>query len=376
MRLRRWAFGWCATALCATGVWVAAARAADPTMTPVPATTKAAADPFAPPAWVRSATRPSGRPAKPGPRPVDGVDHVVLISVDGCRPDLLLRGDTPNLHALFRGGAYTFWAKTTPNANTLPSHTSMLTGVAPRKHGIEWNRDLPLARPLYSNAPTVFYQAKRHGYRTGMAAGKSKFDFLTVPGTLDYESVPEKTGKDTDVAVAAAKILTSEKPDVMFVHLPGNDGAGHKFGWGTPEQMAALADADAAVGVVLAALGDAGLDQRTVVIVTADHGGAGKNHLPEDARSRHIPWIVSGPGVRAGLDLTTDAELEVRTEDSFATICWLLGIPLDPKLDGKPVAAAFKAPAPDKPKGTAAKDAGTADAELLRDAPAATTAKP
>src|SRR5688572_31117328 len=70
--------------------------------------------------------------------------RVLVISVDGLRPDLLLRSDTPNMHRLFRSGCYTFWARTVPQGITLPSHTSMLTGVTPRRHGIEWNRDLPL----------------------------------------------------------------------------------------------------------------------------------------------------------------------------------------------------------------------------------------
>lgn len=346
IRRRAWMF--CATA--AVGLLPAAwAADAKPAARPEP--------PASAPAWVKESAR-GIKPTEPGDRPIGAVDHVVVISIDGARPDLLLRGDAPNLRKLYRKGAFSFWARTTPNAITLPSHTSMLTGVNPRKHGIEWNRDLPLSEPVYPGAPTAFYHAKRHGYRTGMAAGKSKFDFLMVPGTLDAEWVPEKTVKDTDVADAAAKIILADKPDLMFVHLAGVDTAGHAFGWGSEKQMQALANADEAVGQVIAAVEEAGLGGRTVYIVSADHGGAGRNHGPDDARSRHIPWIASGPGVKQGRDLTTDAELEVNTEDTFATALWLLGIPLDPKIDGKPVKAAFDVPA-DPP------------AELLKDAPAA-----
>ena len=52
--------------------------------------------------------------------------------------------------------------------------------------------------------------------------------------------------------------------------------------------------------------------------------------------------------MRKGLDLTSDADLEIRTEDTFATACWLLGIPLDLKrIDGRPVRSAFFKPDPD-----------------------------
>jgi arylsulfatase A-like enzyme len=67
-------------------------------------------------------------------------------------------------------------------------------------------------------------------------------------------------------------------------------------------------------------------------------------HGPNDPRSRHIPWIVVGPGVRANYDLTRAADLHVNTEDTFATACYVLGIPLPADIDGKPVLAIFEKP--------------------------------
>jgi len=52
-----------------------------------------------------------------------------MISIDGGRPDLLLRAGMPNLRRLMREGSYSMWAKTTAQAVTLPLHMSMLTGV-------------------------------------------------------------------------------------------------------------------------------------------------------------------------------------------------------------------------------------------------------
>jgi arylsulfatase A-like enzyme len=75
----------------------------------------------------------------------------------------------------------------------------------------------------------------------------------------------------------------------------------------------------------------------TVVLVTSDHGGAGRTHGPDDPRSREIPWIIAGPGIRGNLDLTTDADLDIRTEDTFATLCYLLGIDVPQPIDGRPV---------------------------------------
>ena len=171
-----------------------------------------------------------------------------------------------------------------------------------------------------------------------MAAGKSKFVTLNVPGSIDHLFVPTTDSMGNDgVADAAVDFEARYKPGFLFVHLPQTDNAGHKSGWASPPYMAALHDADACVGRILKAIDDAGLTGSTVVIVTADHGGAGRGHGPDDPRSRHIPWICVGPGIRPGLDLTTYGDLQVDTEDTFSTVCWLLDVPVTRKVEGKPV---------------------------------------
>src|SRR4051812_11186656 len=68
------------------------------------------------------------------------VSRMLIISIDGCRPDLLLRADAPTIHGLLPQSTFTLWARTVPHAITLPAHVSMLTGVVPRKHEVEWNK--------------------------------------------------------------------------------------------------------------------------------------------------------------------------------------------------------------------------------------------
>lgn len=102
------------------------------------------------------------------PAPAPSTDHrVLIISVDGLRPDLLLRSKTPVLQKLMDQGSYTCWAQTTAVSVTLPSHVSMLTGVKPQIHQIEWNHDIPLSSPVYPKVPTLFELAKHAGYSTG-----------------------------------------------------------------------------------------------------------------------------------------------------------------------------------------------------------------
>lgn len=278
-------------------------------------------------------------------RPIPAIERVLIVSIDGLRPDRLLLAHTPVLHGLIQTGAYTMWAQTTAVSITLPSHVSMLTGVIPRKHKIEWNMDLPLAEPVYPAYPTVFELAKKWHYTTALITGKSKFGPLTKPGTLDHLSMPAHDLEvDEPVADEAVKIIRAHRPELAFVHFPAVDKRGHKFGWGSREQLAAIEAADACLGRVLAAYDEAGLRAHTLVIVSADHGGGGLTHGAEDPRSRYIPWIANGPGVKPNFDLTQHLDLVVRTEDTCATACYVLGLGQFPYFDGKPELLAFDAP--------------------------------
>ncbi|MGA2502245.1 MAG: hypothetical protein ABSH20_31270, partial [Tepidisphaeraceae bacterium] len=98
--------------------------------------------------------------------------------------------------------------------------------------------------------------------------------------------------------------------------------------------------------------------------LTADHGGCGTGHggtkpLPRsdpastapaeripDQASLHIPWIAAGGSVREGVDLTQYRELNVRIEDSFATACRFLGLPIPDNCEGKVVKELWEGPAP------------------------------
>src|SRR6188474_1499315 len=97
----------------------------------------------------RDAVAQDAKPDTPAPatKPVAAVEHVIIISADGLRPDVLLRARTPNIRQLMDSGTFTMWARTVPQSITLPSHTSMLTGVTPERHRVLWNADLP--EPVY-----------------------------------------------------------------------------------------------------------------------------------------------------------------------------------------------------------------------------------
>lgn len=265
--------------------------------------------------------------------------NVVLVSIDGLRPDAIDRFRAPTLRRLMREGSYSLSARTILPSKTLPSHTSMLTGVPPEEHGVLWNT-VAGARADVVDVPTVFGLARAYGYRTAAFFSKSKFQPLQRPGTLDYSQAPggwfgrwssERTVGDVLVH------LQTERPNLLFVHLSDPDRAGHSAGWMSDAYGRAVGDADAALGELLSAADTAYGANNYSVLVTADHGGHGRDHGSNHPLDVTIPWIAWGRGVRPG---TLDG-ISIETFDTASTVLWLLGIAEPAAWDGRPVLQAF-----------------------------------
>lgn len=272
---------------------------------------------------------------------VPGDRRVLIISIDGMRPDVLLRADAPNIREILKHGSFTFWAESTDLAITLPTHVSMLTGVSPGKHRITWNDNRAVKAESLAVA-TLFDLTKRAGYTNAMIVGKQKLCLLARPGIVDCIAAPVNVDADAlAIAERAADLLRTERPRVMFVHFPDPDTSGHASGWGSPDQVATAGRVDHAIGMLMKALRDLGLTDRTLILITADHGGSGRSHGAKVPFSRYIPWIAAGPGVRENHDLTSEAAVSVRVEDVFATSLNFLGITIPDGIDGKPVRSIY-----------------------------------
>ncbi len=257
--------------------------------------------------------------------------RVLILSIDGLRPDAISLAPMYNLLALMKTGAYTLVAQTTFPSSTLPAHASLLLGTCPSQTGVDWNDYDP--EKGYAQGTSVLALAKQAGLKTVMIVGKKKLRQLTPPETTDtYLFINDR---DTVIADQAAPIL-KEGFDLAFIHFALVDGMGHVYGWLSPEQLSVARRADAALATLLTALDEAGLRQDTLVIVTADHGGHDQTHGTRRPEDMTIPWIMFGPGV------TPQAiTAPVFIADTAATAAWALR--LSPPADwiGRPVTEAF-----------------------------------
>ncbi len=262
--------------------------------------------------------------------------HVIIVSLDGCRPDVILTSDTPNIHDMADHGAFTWYAQTIMPSVTLPAHSSMLSGCLPAKHGMTWN-DKFRPEAGYIKTSTCFEIAKAAGMSTAMFVGKEKLKHIAKPGTVDKFELVE--GGAIATCAAAAEYLKADKPSLLFVHDQDPDTVGHAFGWGSPQQHKAVENCDKGLGILRQAVQAAGIADSTIFIITADHGGHLKNHGSTDPRDMTIPWVCYGPGiVKSG-----EVQGSVWTCDTAATAVYALGLKADSQWDGKAVTEVFGA---------------------------------
>jgi arylsulfatase A-like enzyme len=249
----------------------------------------------------------------------------VIVSIDGLRPDSLTSGGAITIQTLAARGTYTLAGRTINPSTTVPSHVSMLTGYTPGIHGITWDDWRP--ERGFPPVPTILQLARAAGLRTSLVVGKDKLKVLALPGSTQFYLA---SGTEAVANQAVAEIEGGV--DVLVVHFPDVDLTGHAQGWMSTPYLGAVGETDHALARIVDALGE-----RTTLIVTADHGGNGKDHGAGTNLDMTIPWVAVGPGVPQGKRITRS----IRTTDTAATAARILGLALAGDADGKAITEIF-----------------------------------
>ena len=271
-------------------------------------------------------------------------EHVVIIGVDGLGSHGFRNARTPNLDGLRKSAAYTLNARAVMPSSSSPNWASMIMGAPPEHHGVTSNDWMPDKFDVAPKAvgpggifPTIFGVVREQRPQFNIAVFHDWKDFgrlleTNAPNTLKHVKDMIETTE------AAIKYWDANKPNFLFVHFDGVDHAGHAFGWKSPQYYKAVELADSLIGAILAAIEGTGLASKTIVLVTADHGGLGKKHGGDSMDELLIPWILKGPGVQEGKELKT----VVNTFDTAPTIAHAFGVKAPDCWIGKPVLEAFK----------------------------------
>jgi len=293
---------------------------------------------------------------------------LVMISVDGMKPEYVTRADEhglkiPFLRSLMAEGAYAEGVEGVWPTITYPSHTTLLTGVSPAEHGIYNNLEFD-PRHTFGDAwfwyaheirvPTLWQAAHRAGLATAsvgwpVSVGATDVDFL-IPeywrifrptqdlNPADRELIADLSrpegllrgmeaslgsylmGNDTGVAADETKtrfavdILRHHQPRFMTVHLSSLDDAEHAHGPFSPEANADLEAIDGMVARLVGAARDN--DPAAIAVVVSDHGFAELTHLTH----LYVPFLEAGL-----IDAKIDPETKTVAVQSWQAVPWLAG---------------------------------------------------
>jgi predicted AlkP superfamily pyrophosphatase or phosphodiesterase len=251
------------------------------------------------------------------------IDHVVLVSVDGLSASYFtdLRAEMPNLRAIAQRGAVADGMLTSFPSVTWPSHTSLVTGTHPARHGVignsVWNRrdnrsvqyigDPVLTKQQAIRVPTLYDVAHEAGLSTASVIwpcsnGATTLDYVipdsnkpelharyTTPGFaeelagvgIDISPLGEwgwgkqySTQRDVLYTQTTLHLLRKHRVNLILVHLITPDGVEHGFGPNTPQAYEAVAESDQRLGEIWAALQQPPFAGRSTMFIVSDHGFA------------------------------------------------------------------------------------------------------
>lgn len=244
--------------------------------------------------------------------------HVVLITVDGFRPEFYKDPSWGMIHLrqAMDSGAYSDGVRGVFPSVTYPSHTTIVTGVKPIKHGIYYNTPLEpqgatgrwyweydslkvptlwsaakeaglttacvmwpvtVHAPITWRIPEYWFLPKAKGEQKDNVGGMSK---EAHPAGL-YEEIQENVGgkmandyfpSDINNARMTAYLIMKYRPAFTAVHIADVDHFEHEQGRDGEKVRSAVALADQAIKTILDAVEKAGIKEQTTIIVTGDHG--------------------------------------------------------------------------------------------------------
>lgn len=256
-------------------------------------------------------------------------EKVLLILVDGMRPDSILPGGGTEFMDFFQSGTYCLKGKTTFPPVTLPCHMSLFHSVDPGRHGTTTNVHMPQVRPINGLIEVLEAAKKKKGF---VYTWEQLRDLCTPGKHLDFswffrQNIENITQLEYKAVAVAKAYIQEERPDFLFLYLGGVDEWGHHYGWMSQAYLDGVKNAWRCIQKVCE-----DLPEEYTVIVTADHGGHDRNHgenIPEDMT---IPVVCKGRAFEAGRVLE---QFDIR--DLAPTIAKILNVAPDPEWEGTSV---------------------------------------
>lgn len=221
--------------------------------------------------------------------PAPRQDTVLLVSLDGFRPDFLDLGITPHLQKLAADGVRAQWMNPSYPTLTFPNHYSIVTGLRPDHHGIVHNRMQDPVLGGFSLADRAAVGDSRWWggepiwigvQKAGMRSATMFWPGSEAPVQGQHPTQWRPFDKQVNANQRVDQILAwldqpaAERPRLLTLYFDNVDTAAHHDGPSSAQARAAIATVDAALGHLVSGLRKRGLLDTVDLIVVSDHGMA------------------------------------------------------------------------------------------------------
>ena len=240
---------------------------------------------------------------------------VIMILVDGMRPDAIPACGSEYAASLLAGSACALDAQTVFPSVTLPCHMSLFHSVDPDRHGILTNTYTPQVRPIEGLVERLDRAEKKCAffYTWEELRDLTRMDHLAAAVMLNQHKA---SGTDQLITTAAIDYIRRETPDFMFLYLGETDEVGgHDKGWMSETYMGCVRNALDCVRRVRE-----GVPADYDIILVADHGGHDRGHGSDCPEDMTIPIILNGPSFAPGKTIRNAS-----IKDVAPTIAAMLG---------------------------------------------------
>ncbi len=264
--------------------------------------------------------------------------YVFLITIDGLRPDAISKINTPNLAKLLQKSSYSLNASTVFPSLTMPSHTSLVTGLDVKNHKHTLNDYKKINKLLnqkkYLPIDTIFTYGKLNNLKTTFICGKDKLRFLINPSPeyniSCYDIYNDRDNTIQNITTTFTSTFKTKKNKINFIHYPEPDLSGHINGWMSYKYIESLKKVDIEIQKLIVLLENEMSDNNYLLIITADHGGTENTHGSKSKEHMTIPWIANGSSVKKNYKINRD----IKIYDTAPTILHFLNIKKPESLDG------------------------------------------
>ena len=201
----------------------------------------------------------------------------------------------------------------------------MLLGVGPEVHKLTNGIVSSTPYLVDSQFPSLFRRI-REVYPDAKLGSFCDWNPITYGIVENNIGVSHDTAKDDELVPVICDYIRNIKPDFLFMQFDSVDGAGHKYGYGTPEHLKRINEVDVLINDVYTAYSDAGIIGDTLFMVIADHGGTnpgngqGGSHGGWTDCEKYVTFAARGKGVKKGVI----EEMNIR--DLAAIVLYAFGI--------------------------------------------------